>query len=526
VKKLTLLGITGVLLLIIGFVGTFIRGNNDTPSIVIISVGAAVVLFYLFMDMKNIFSFLKSKGFQYGTNSILMVVIFLAILIFLQMIVTNKKVQFDLTENKSFSLSEQTVKILDGLTQDIDVVAFVEKGRESQVKDILEQYRVKSPKFKYELVDPNKNPGLAKKYEIKKFGTLVLKSDIKTEKIEEISEEKITNTLIKVTREGVKTVYFSEGHGEKSLIDQSEKGLGNFKDELTKQNYQVKSLVLAQVKEIPSDASVVLIAGATKDFLPAEEDILKKYVQKGGSLIVLVDPDASQSINKFVENYGILVQNNFVVDQLSTIFGADYLMPIVNNNGYGTNPITENFREMTIYPLATSLQQKTGVKDVTVETLASTSESSWGETDKEMLKNKKLRFDAGQDIKGPLPIMMLSKVKLEQGKNPMADNKDKVSKVLVVGDSDFVTNGNFKIFGNSDLMLNAVSWLADEEDLIAIRAKNPKNTPLLLTEVQNKILLLTNLIFLPISIIIIAIFVLSRRRFKTVWIKKQLLFLL
>lgn len=514
-KKISLLGILGILLVLIGFIGTFLRGNSDTPSIIIISVGAAVTLFYIFMDIKNIFSFLKSKGFQYGTNSFLMVVIFLAILIFLQMIVTNKKVQFDLTENKRFSLSEQTVKILDNLKQDIDVVAFVEKGREGIVKDLLEQYKIKSPKFKYDVVDPNKNPGLAKKYEIKKYGTLIIKSDIKTEMIEEFSEEKITNTLIKVTKEGSKTIYFSEGHGEKTINDLAERGIGNLKDALNKQNYEVKSLVLAKIKEIPNDASVFIISGATKDFLPEEEVILKNYVKKGGSLIVLVDPDASQSINKFVENYGITVVNDFIVDQFSTVFGADFLMPIVDQNSYSAHPITQNFRVMTIFPLATSLQQKNDVKDASLEILASTSQSSWGETDKEMLKNKKLRFDQDKDLKGPLPIAILSKVKVE-GKENGTSEKEKVAKVLVFGDSDFIANANLKIFGNSDLMLNSISWLADEDDLIAIRAKDPQNTPLILTGVQNKIILLVNLILLPVSIIFIAVFVLTKRRFKTV----------
>jgi len=512
-NKNTLMGIIGILLLGLGLAIGYIQGKNNLISILPVSLGAIAVVLWLFLDIKNIFSFLGSKGFRYGTNSAVMTVIFLAILVFLQLIVVNKKVQFDVTQDKSFTLSEQTSKILENLKQKIELVAFTDK-RNNQAKDLLEQYKTITSNISYEIVDPNINPGRAKQYQITQMNTVVLINGLKQEKITEINEDKLTNALIKVTREGQKTIYFIEGHGEKRISDSEAKGISFFKEELEKQNYLVKNLLLVQSPEIPADASVIVIPGLEKPLLAEEERLLENYIKKGGRVIALTDPDVIPYSRNFFNKFNITVRNDIIVDKLSRAFGGDFLVPMVPS--YGSHSSTKNLRAMSFFPLASSLDiSASGKEGITVEALASTTENSWGETNKELLKKNTAGFDNG-DIQGPLTIAALATipVKASDNKDANSDKKAKSGQIMVFGDSDFITNSSLRVQGNGDFILNITNWMAEEDDLIAIRPKDRKNTPVMLTETQGRMLFWSNLIFLPLTIIILGTVVTTRRRLR------------
>jgi ABC-type uncharacterized transport system involved in gliding motility auxiliary subunit len=511
-KNFSILGIIGLFLLGAGLVTGFIQGKNDMVSILPISLGALLIVAYLLFDLKKIFAFLGSKGFKYGTNSAVMTLIFLAILVFLQVIVSTKKVQFDITEDKKFTLSEQTGKVLDNLKQKIELFAFVDK-RDTRAKDLLEQYKTKSANISYEIIDPNVNPGRAKQYDIKALNTIVLVNGLKQEKISEINEEKMTNALIKVTRDGQKTIYFVQGHGEKSFTDSGKDGMSTLNDELVKQNYLVKNLILLQNKDVPADASSVILAGVHKDLLPEETKTLDEYINKGGRVLIMVDPDSAPGIRKYLAGYGLRVRDDIIVDKLSRAFGGDFLVPMVPS--YGQHAITSDLKAMSFFPLTSSIDISKPVNNITIENIASTTENSWGEVNKEMLKKNQAGLDP-EDARGPLTIAAVATKKLEGAKStdPKDEKKEKSGELLAFGDSDFASNSNFQLPGNSDLILNSVNWLAQEEDLMAIRPKDKKSTPLMMTQTQGRLLLWSSLVFLPLGVVLFGIFVTSRRRLR------------
>jgi len=254
----------GIFLIFSGFASFFIQGKTDLASIIMLISGFLITIIFIMLNSKDLLSLLLKREVKYGANSLLMTIIFIAILVFVQIIVVDKKIQFDFTSEKIFTLSEQSTKVLNNLKNPIKVMAFTNKATEIKINDILEIYRIKSKMFSYEIIDPSTNPIKAKEYNIQVNNTLIFFNGDKKEKITEINEEKITNTLIKITREQKKKIYFTQGHGEKLLTDNNKDGISTIKNELIKQSYEVEPLIILQKKQIPDDAFIVVLDGLQK----------------------------------------------------------------------------------------------------------------------------------------------------------------------------------------------------------------------------------------------------------------------
>lgn len=503
----------GIFLIFSGFASFFIQGKTDLASIIMLISGFLITIIFIMLNSKDLLSLLLKRDVKYGANSLLMTIIFIAILVFVQIIVVDKKIQFDFTSEKIFTLSEQSTKVLNNLKNPIKVMAFTNKATEIKINDILEIYRIKSKMFSYEIIDPSTNPIKAKEYNIQVNNTLIFFNGDKKEKITEINEEKITNTLIKITREQKKKIYFTQGHGEKLLTDNNKDGISTIKNELIKQSYEVEPLIILQKKQIPDDAFIVVLDGLQKNMMKEEELALEKYIEKGGRVFILIDPDDSKQIKDFVAKYNIIVRDDIVVDKFSKMMGGDFLIPMIPN--YPQHPITKGMRAATFFPLASSLDiSSTGKNNILVEGLAFTSTDSWGETDRELLKKNQSKLDE-KDTKGPLSIGAVSTIPSKNNESKKDEKKDKTAQVVVFGNSNFISNGNIGISGNMDLALNILNWLAEEEDLIAIKPKDKKSAPLILDQLQGKLILFACVICLPLFVIILGSFVIIRRRIKS-----------
>src|SRR5919197_587373 len=155
--------------------------------------------------------------------------------------------RFDLTENKRRSLSPQTVQVLRGLKDDVNVVGFFRSDQPGKrvAEDLFKQYAgYANKKFTWKIVDPDSDPALARRYGIESYGTIVLETKARSEKVLDAEEEKLTNGLLKVTREGKRSVYVVQGHGEHELGNTDRAGFSEAKSALEKSNYDVKPLVL------------------------------------------------------------------------------------------------------------------------------------------------------------------------------------------------------------------------------------------------------------------------------------------
>jgi ABC-type uncharacterized transport system involved in gliding motility auxiliary subunit len=461
---------------------------------------------------------------KYGTNTFVFVLVFLGILVIVQALATAHNFRFDLTANKRYTLSEQSKKLLRNLSVDIKAFAFFRdtEGSRAQAKELLDLYTLHSSRFSYEFVDPDRKPGLAKQYEITSYGTVALVGNEKIEKITFPDEEKLTNALLKIIRNEKKVVYFVTGHGEHQITNREKDGYNAAKEAIEKQNYTVQELLLLRAEKVPEDAALLIIAGPESGFLDTELYSLEAYSKRGGKLLFLLDPETQTGLNLLLEQYGFVLQEDVIIDKLSRLFGGDYLMPIVST--YEDHPITKDFNVASFFPLARSVDlKKDQPEGVTAQVLAHTGPESWAETDLTLLKEGKAGLDEGKDRKGPIPIAAVATIESKEAA-PKAEGKSTEkteesaqspkARIVVFGDSDFASNNYLHLSGNRDFLLNTISWLAEEEDLIAIRPKEREGAPLLLTPTQSRVVFFIPVVALPIAVVVAGIVVYSHRRQK------------
>jgi ABC-type uncharacterized transport system involved in gliding motility auxiliary subunit len=513
-KYLQYSGITGLALLVIGFVIYSINSVVTTIAAIFMIVGVALLVLYTVLNFSQIKQGLSSRSAKFGSNAALTIIFVLGILIVLNIVFNRFSLRADTTAAKQFSLAEQTRKVLKNLDQDVKVTGFFKSGDEFQLNELLTEYSHYSPRFSFRFIDPDKKPGEAKRYDIKAYNTVVVESGGKEEKITKSTEEDITNAMIKVTREGVKKVYFTTGHGERDYDGSDRFGFSALKKALEDENYQTDKILLAQQDSIPSDCSVLVIAGPKSDLFEKEENMLNDYLKTGGTVLFMLDPDAPDSYVNLLSQWGIKVDKDIVVDAsgIGQLFGAGPTIPIVSQ--YKDHTITKDFRVMTVFPEARSISaEKNPPSGVTVTELATTSPRSWGETGS--LTSGRVSLD-DQDIRGPVSILTVAqkdaeKAKKREDKYGLGTGNAK-TRLAVFGDSDFATNGSINLQGNSDLVLNTISWLAEEEDLISVRPKDPEDRRLNLTARQSKIMLYFGVILLPVVIFGAGIAVYRKRK--------------
>jgi ABC-type uncharacterized transport system involved in gliding motility auxiliary subunit len=437
-----------------------------------------------------------------------MILIVLGILILINFLGTRHHHRFDTTAGNRFSLSDHTIKVLKGIDRDVVITAFVQ-GEDASLRDLLSEYAYANRKVSYRFIDPDSEPNMAKTYEITRYGTIVVESGDKEEKIDHHQEEDLTNAILSVTREGKKAICLLSGHGEKDIDSDDPMGYSSVRKALENENYDVRRLILATEGSVPSDCSVLLIAGPQKPPLEGELEAIKRYLDAGGKLMVLLEPYPATGLTDFLEQYGLRVGQDLVLDAsgVGRLFGMGPAMPLVSQ--YEPHAITDEFKLMTFFPTARSVTPvSTPPSNLTVQPLAKTSPNSWGETE---LGTEKARLDPDEDLPGPVTIAAVVDTREENTSADTAAAKPR-TRLVVFGDSDFASNAYFSNSGNGDLFLNALNWLAQEEDLISIRPKNLEDRRVTLTPRQSRMIFTISVIFMPLAALILGAVVWIRRR--------------
>ncbi len=461
----------------------------------------------------------QSPRWAYGANSIVSTVVFLAILILIVLIAEHKILRLDVTQTGSFSLSAQTRNILKQIDKPVDVKLFYAGSGpgaqdKDKAKDLLDTYRYLNKNIKYEFVDPDAQPEITRSYDVKTYGTMILEGYGKKETVQGADEGDVTNALVKLTSTEQKKIYFLTGHGERSLSADARDSFSNAKTALEKSSYTTGEFNLLQQEDIPSDASLVIIAGPEKQIPPREQQVLKNYLARGGRVMLMIDPLVDSGMKDFLKGYGIEITDDVVVDRLSRLFGASERVPVVMD--YGAHKITENFSQPTFYPDARSVVPlETPPPGIDVQVLASTSPNSWAERNLEMLKQGKIEFDKDKDLQGPVPLVVLATIKGQNGPDPGekdAGPKEEKNGVLVVaGNSMFASNSYFSQYGNGDFFLNTISFLADNSGLISV-GRPEMGKPLLLTRDQANTIFWIVLVLMPFTVLFAGVVVYRVRR--------------
>jgi ABC-type uncharacterized transport system involved in gliding motility auxiliary subunit len=471
--------------------------------------GLACVVLYLIGQWREIAESFSGRQARYGAVTGVSLLAVLGILIAINYIGSKQNKRWDVTASKSFSLSDQTRQVLSKLDSPMQVRVFARETEFPQFQDKLKEYEYVSKRVSTEYVDPDKKPAIAKQNGVQQYGTIVFSYKGRTERVTSDSEQDITNGIVKVVTGQQKKVYFTQGHGEHDTGSSDPQGYNTISTSLTRENYGVDKVVLAQRGDVPDDAAVVVVAGARADFFPPEVEALKKYLAKSGKLLLEIDPpekpDSPPVTNliALAHDWGMDVGNNVVVDVsgMGRLIGTDASVPVAAN--YPAHPITQRFNFLTAFPLARSVDVVMGgVNGHNAQSFIETSDRSWAETDiKKMLTTGevKLEVDKG-DKKGPISIAAAVAAPVTAAA-PKPDDKADAPKpetrVAVIGDSDFASNAGIGIQGNRDLFMNTIGWLSQQENLIAIRPKEADDRRLTLTATQQSNLVWLSLLVIP-----------------------------
>jgi len=490
--------------------------------------GLVCVLLYTLGQWREMARLFAGRSARLGTISVASVLVVLAILAVLNYISSREHKRWDLTATRQFTLSPQSIKVLQSLDAPLKLTAFAKETELQAYRDRLSEYEYVSKKVSVEYVDPDKQPALAKQKQIQAYGTVAVEYKDKIERVVGSTEQDLTNGIIKVVTGKERKIYFTQGHGEKDTSGAERTGYSGIAGQLARDNYKVERLPLAQQASVPEDASVVVVAGPKADFLPGEIDALKAYLAKGGKLMLLIDPVEKAddppltNLTALAHEWAIDLGTNVIVDVsgMGRMLGTDATVPVAVN--YPSHPIVQDMDLLTAYPVARSVSVVAdGVGGRTAQAFVETSAQSWAETDMKSVASGKVGLDESKgDKRGPIAIAAAASAPVATrpagdkpgAEKPAEDPQKLESRVVVFGDSDFASNLALGISGNRDLFMNAVSWLAQQENLIAIRPKDADDRRLTMTANQQLRVLILALLIVPALVFGTGVYAWWRRR--------------
>jgi len=487
-----------------------------TPAGVVGGVGLVVSAF----RQRAAWGRLRSRGARYGGQALASSSLLLLLLGLGNFVADRHNRSFDLTESGLWTLSTQTRQVLRSLPRDIRLLAFFPPGRRAQAGDLLSRYAEASRHLTYELIDPDQEPERAQKYGVTEYGTVVVLPQaalgqpapsgqpvrVEPEPNQShallLSEEKLTNALLKVTRGGTKAIYFVEGHGEADIDSTQPPGYSGIRHLLEGQSFRIMRLNLAHDQAVPGDCSLLVMAGPGVPPLPAEIAAVEKYLERGGKAMLMVDPAPGVGLEKLLDRWGVQVRHDVIMDLSGPgqPYGTGPAIPLVRTYD-GRLPIGRDFHLNTFFPIARSVWPKDNPGDAEVLPLAQTSEDSFAQPYSGGPRRR--HFDPKLDRKGPIVLAVAVSRSAKQGRQ---------ARLVVVGDSDFVSNRFFNEGGNGDFFLRCVNWLDEEEDLIAIQPRPRQDHRVQLSEQEARGIFWLVVIALPLSALGLGFGVQWRRR--------------
>ena len=513
-------GLLGLVLLGFGIIGYALTSGGVARLFIFINLvgGAFALIGWLTSSWGRLGELAGSRSTRYGANAVIYSTAFIALLIAINYLAAHYPRQFDLTAEKVFSLSPQSLNVVKNLKQPLKLYGFVQEGRSPTAEALFREYAYASPKISYELVDPNRHPELADRFKVTTMNTTHLQYGSGTGEgtnVTELNEEAITNGILKLTSAGSKQVCFTAGEGEADPNDaENPNGFAEFKKALEGENYQVRKINLVTEANVPDDCAVLVIAGPTRPLVPHMIDSINGYLDHGGRALVMFQPprpDGSidqTALQNLMTDWGVVAGNNIVVDQVVRLFSGPALglNPMVT--AYAPHPITASFDKQTVFPMTRSLDPTPTPKPgLVVTALARTSDTSWAETDLVGIFQKQTAKFGQGDVKGPVTVAMAVEANLDQLKRGKG-----MARQVVFGGTDLATNQFIGNFFNRDFIMNSVDWLAGQANAISIRPRTLRASRFSLTIGEFDAVFVLSVLLLPELLLIIGIAVWWERR--------------
>lgn len=413
--------------------------------------------------------------------------------------------EFDLTLEKRNSLTSQSEKVLEMIKSPLNMTVYSKREEWQSILNLLKTYEAKNKKINLSAIDTDLRPDIVKSKSIQQNGTVVIEYQGNESRFQISDELSVTNALLKALRSEKIVLYMVKGHEELNCEDKAAEGISQICDRLKGQNYELKTLDLTQTKEVPADASAVMVLGPTSGFLSSEVAQLERYLMKGGSMFLSLAPafklEAYDSLIKLAEPFGLGLGKDIVLDRLSTVQGAEATIPIINN--YEPNhPITAGFTQRTMFPLSASVETIPGKDGAILLAFTSGFPGSWAEKDLKGVTEGKATYNEKVDRPGPIALLGIGE----------STETAKGGRFALLGSSSFLVNAYQNQSGNTILFLNTISWIVNDEGIISFNRPGIEEEPVILSAQHLQIIFVISILLVPIVFFGTAIFVYRRRR--------------
>jgi len=438
----------------------------------------------------------KKTHLQIRLQNIFFVAVFLVFIAMLAWLGDRYNVSSDWTKNSRNTLSDSSIALLEKIDGPISITSFVRPNE--QIENFVRRYQHYKEDISLNFIDPDIEPQLARENGVRVKGELVLRYGERRENLQTLSEQAMTNALQRLARNADRFIVFLEGHGERSPRGRANHDLSDWTTQLESRGINTQTINLGVTQLIPDNASALVIASPQVDLLPGESSIISEYLSKGGNLLWLSDPGATHGLGALAEQLGIEFHPGMVVDPTTQRLGLnDPRITIIAE--YGTQAVTNNFSNLTLFPQATAIELIEG-SEWQADPFLITASDSWSETGE---LQGELALDAGEDIPGPLNIGVIL-TRNSAAETPLEQ------RVIVIGDGDFLSNQYLGNAGNQELGLNLANWLSRDDAFINIPAKTSTDLSL---EFSASTAGIIGLIFILLPLLLLAAgFVIWQRR--------------
>ncbi len=438
------------------------------------------------------------------------VVLFIGIIGLLAWLSTLYVYQADWTAGGRNTISEDTRKLLAKMTEPVTITAYAREDQllRKQVKDLVGSYQRFKPNITLEFVNPDTAPERVRTEGVTVDGELVVGYQGRGEHVQALSEQKLTNALLRVTRQDERWIVFLTGHGERDPHGEANADLGAFGKELERNGLKVQKVNLAE-NPIPNNTSLLVIAGPRVNLLPGEVTLLRDYVTRGGNLLWLAEPGKPAGLEALAEQLGVAFLPGVVVDATTQAFGInDPSFALVTT--YPNHDVTRELNAVTVFPEAAALELIDD-KHWQATPILSTLNRAWTEIGE--LKGE-IQFDENTDERaGPLDIgVAITAAASPEAADDESGTPPHEQRLIVVGDGDFLSNTYLGNAGNLDLGLNMVHWLSHDDAFINIRVKAAPDTTLELGPITQGVIGLGSLLGLPFLLLASGLVIWLRRR--------------
>lgn len=410
--------------------------------------------------------------------------------------------QWDIAQNARHTLSEASRNVLKQLPGEVTITAYATKEdqRLGDVRKLIAEfvalYQNVKPDLRLKFIDPATQPKATQAASIQVNGEMVVSYQGRSEHLTTLNEQALSNLLMRLARSHTRLVMFLEGHGERSLTGIANHDLGDFGKQLIQKGFKVNNLNLAIAQDVPKNANLLVITQPQVDLLPGEVAKLKHYLEQGGNLLWLIDPEPLHGLQPLAEFMGLALTAGTVIDPAAQQLNAPPTWAL--GASYGPHAITRNFNLITVFPYARQIAYNES-KEWHITPLMEAAQRGWIETGN---PDNNVAFDQKRDIPGPVTIAAALERQVE----------DKTQRVVVVGSGAFLANTFLGNGGNLDLGINIINWLASDENLISVQPKATIDSSLTLSKTWTIIIAFGFLIVLPLAFLSVAGFIWWRRR--------------